>query len=122
VAIGRIDLIFEFISARVCSFTFQLIVASVDWISRSIFSLDRITADSDQQTTRQEAAPCFDFGCLYKLIVEFILIPHSEGEFFLSKSEGAQAAPNHSNKLIVISMSGRSNQSLLNDDSSWWSS
>ena len=51
-----------------------------------------------------------------KLIVEFILIPHSEGEFYSLKSEGAQAAPNHSNKLIVTSMFGQSNQSLLNDN------
>ena len=50
------------------------------------------------------------------MIVEFILIRHSEGEFYSSKSEGAEAAPNHSNKLIVISMFGQSNQSLLNDD------
>ncbi len=51
-----------------------------------------------------------------QLIVEFILIRHSEGEFYSSKSEGAEAAPNHSNKLIVTSMFGRSHQSLLNNN------
>jgi hypothetical protein len=38
------------------------------------------------------------------LILKFILIPHSEGEFYSSKSEGARAAPNHSSQLIVASI------------------
>jgi len=83
----------------------------------------------------------------FQLVVEFDVIPHSEGECNASiifgdkatplKSDGAQSAPNsifNNNskfiavssfptnfsdtftKLIVTSMFGRSNQSLLNDD------
>ncbi len=39
-----------------------------------------------------------------QLIVKFILIPHSEGEFYSSKSERVGAAPSHFNQLIVASI------------------
>jgi hypothetical protein len=89
----------------------------------------------------------------FQLVVEFNVIPHSEGECNASiifgdkaallKSDGAQSAPNSlfndNSKFIVVSsfptnfsdtfteliftsMFGRSNQSLLNDKSSWLSS
>jgi hypothetical protein len=42
-----------------------------------------------------------------QLIVKFILISHSEGEFYSSKSEGARAAPNHSSQLIDASINSK---------------
>ena len=51
------------------SANFKLVVASVDWISKSISSLDRIKANANLQTTRREAAPHFNVGRLYELIV-----------------------------------------------------
>ena len=62
--------------------TFQLVVASFDWKSKSISSLGLIKANANLQATRQEAAPHFNLGHLYKLIVD-------------SKD------PNHSHQLIV---------------------
>jgi hypothetical protein len=62
--------------------TFQLVVASVDWKSKSISSLGRIKANANLQATRSEAAPHFNLGRLYELIVD-------------SKD------PNHSHQLIV---------------------
>ena len=70
----------------------------------------------------------------FQLVVEFNVIPHSEGECNASIIFGDKAAPLKSDgefivvssfqtnfsdtftELIVTSMFGRSNQSLLNDD------
>jgi hypothetical protein len=49
------------------SSTFQLVVASVDWISKSISSLDQIKANANLQTMRREAASHFNIGRLYEL-------------------------------------------------------
>jgi hypothetical protein len=49
------------------SSTFQLVVASVDWISKSISSLDQIKANANLQTMRREAASHFNVGRLYEL-------------------------------------------------------
>jgi len=64
------------------SANFKLVVESVDWISKSISSLDRIKANANLQTTRREAAPHFNVGRLYELIAN-------------SKDQ------NHSHQLIV---------------------
>ena len=37
-----------------------------------------------------------------QLIAEFILIPHSDGEFYLSKSEGAHAALNYFSSQLTV--------------------
>jgi hypothetical protein len=44
-----------------------LLRASVDWISKSISSLDQIKANANLQTMRREAAPHFNVGRLYEL-------------------------------------------------------
>jgi hypothetical protein len=102
------------------SSTFQLVVALVDWISKSISSLGRIKANENLQSTRQEAAPNFNIGRLYELIVDskdpnhshqlivdLLLIPNCEGARAVpithySASEGGQSLSSASNKSITF--------------------
>ena len=63
----------------------------VDYVDNNLFQQTNLPLIVDNSSKSQ-------------LIVKFILILHSEGEFYLLKSEGAQAAPNHSSQLIVASI------------------
>jgi hypothetical protein len=71
------------------SSTFQLVVASVNWISKAISSLNQIKANANLQKMdnfQQGAAPHFNVGRLHKLIVSFKYNPTFEGVQTASKS------------------------------------
>jgi hypothetical protein len=71
------------------SSTFQLVVASVDWISKGISSLYQIKANVNLQTTNnfwQGSPSHFNVGCLHKLIVGPTWNPTFKGAQTANKS------------------------------------
>jgi hypothetical protein len=77
------------------------------------FRVDYVGNNPFQQTNLPVSVD--DSSKSSQLIVKFILIPHSEGEFYLLKSEGARAAPNHLCQLIVASISSKISFHFCND-------